>query len=537
MDSPARVNSGVYDAAAPSAHEAPLLTPRELEAALQRGERLAADARISVAGQEFSVFSYLINLLQLDVCLSAAVERPLPPWLEHKADASGRYPLHWAVILPGFDEDARVDLIVALIDAGADPNCRDSDTFGLRIAGAKNKDLASKCGGKTPLHHLCSLRENDHTKRAVEHLLSGGADANLEDFDGNTAVTLAQIKRNTDTVSILGAAMIGEAEAKEKAIAYERRCTEREEAWEHQGKEARIHARSAYLARLETEYTPRHPKLYDLSACEDFFEPTFLQALKIGTREAFESIRDFKELSPGLYQYRIFREEVCHQLMEEVDSFNAFVAATGIEVRRPNSMNRYGLILNDIGFLRTMDDLMRRFVQPLTAAFFSERLGGDFEFQSLHTFIVRYKMGEDLDLKTHADDSDMTLNICLGKDFEGARLYFHQDSGCSCGSSKSPEDIAEEFKYPHPETCRHCTFYYDHTPGVGLMHTGQHIHGVEKLTMGERSNLILWCRKRPYPEELSAELKKSLTFGLNSTVNNSPYTEELSSEPKKSRII
>lgn len=173
-------------------------------------------------------------------------------------------------------------------------------------------------------------------------------------------------------------------------------------------------------------------------------------------------------------------------------------------------MNRYGLILNDIGFLRTMDGLMRRAIQPLAAAFYSERLGGEFIFESLHTFIVRYRMGEDLDLKTHADDSDMTFNVCLGKEFEGARLYFHKDSGssCSCNSGMSAEEVAEEFSYPHPATCKYCTFHYDHTPGVGLMHTGQHIHGVEQLTKGERSNLIFWCRKRPYPEELRAELDK-----------------------------
>ncbi len=31
---------------------------------------------------------------------------------------------------------------------------------------------------------------------------------------------------------------------------------------------------------------------------------------------------------------------------------------------------------------------------------------------------VKYKI-EDLDLKEHVDDSEITLNVCLGKSFEG----------------------------------------------------------------------------------------------------------------------
>jgi hypothetical protein len=32
---------------------------------------------------------------------------------------------------------------------------------------------------------------------------------------------------------------------------------------------------------------------------------------------------------------------------------------------------------------------------------------------------VKYKIGEDLDLKEHVDDSEVTLNVSLGKSFAG----------------------------------------------------------------------------------------------------------------------
>lgn len=36
-----------------------------------------------------------------------------------------------------------------------------------------------------------------------------------------------------------------------------------------------------------------------------------------------------------------------------------------------------------------------------------------------HAFIVRYKVGEDVDLAKHIDRSDVTLNVCLGTSWTG----------------------------------------------------------------------------------------------------------------------
>ena len=41
--------------------------------------------------------------------------------------------------------------------------------------------------------------------------------------------------------------------------------------------------------------------------------------------------------------------------MEELRQYEA----SGLPVRRPNSMNRYGLILEDLGFSDLVDDLVR----------------------------------------------------------------------------------------------------------------------------------------------------------------------------------
>jgi hypothetical protein len=43
---------------------------------------------------------------------------------------------------------------------------------------------------------------------------------------------------------------------------------------------------------------------------------------------------------------------------------------------------------------------------------------------SHHGFIVEYELGKDSKLDFHVDEADVTLNLCLGKEFKGGDLYF-----------------------------------------------------------------------------------------------------------------
>merc|ERR1719440_1059346 len=166
------------------------------------------------------------------------------------------------------------------------------------------------------------------------------------------------------------------------------------------------------------------------------------------------------------------------------------------------------MVLGDIGFQDSMHAMMEQVVAPLVARHLSSRKDvetkGEKCFQSQHSFIVRYRAGEDEDLKTHRDDADVTLNICLGKCFRGADVYFHESPQACSGrcSAKQDNAVEEEFAYPHPSNCKYCTFVHQHTPGTAILHLGRHVHGVNRLESGERVNLIIWCRYRPYPPEM-----------------------------------
>ena len=94
--------------------------------------------------------------------------------------------------------------------------------------------------------------------------------------------------------------------------------------------------------------------------------------------------------------------------------------------------------------------------------------------------MVQYKQGEDLGLDMHHDDSDVTLNVCLGKQFTGATLSF-------CGG------FGTKGHRKHTHTYSHCR-------GRGLIHLGSHRHGADDIISGERYNLIVWSTNAAWRE-------------------------------------
>ena len=131
-----------------------------------------------------------------------------------------------------------------------------------------------------------------------------------------------------------------------------------------------------------------------------------------------EAIRSFvEEVAPGIYAFDFFSDAFCDKLLAELEQYED----SGLPVSRPNSMNNYGVVLNLIGMERTMDALQALIVRPIAAALFP--VEGE-TVDHHHSFMVQYKQGEDLGLDMHTDACDVTLNVCLGKEFTGAGLTF-----------------------------------------------------------------------------------------------------------------
>ncbi|XP_012951938.1 2-oxoglutarate and iron-dependent oxygenase domain-containing protein 2 isoform X4 [Anas acuta] len=140
---------------------------------------------------------------------------------------------------------------------------------------------------------------------------------------------------------------------------------------------------------------------------------------------------------------------------------------------RPNSMNNYGVLLNEIGMDENfITPLREKYLRPITALLYPD-LGGAC-LDSHKAFVVKYALHEDLDLSSHYDNAEVTLNVSLGKDFTEGGLYFGD-------FRQDPSPVPSYIEVEHVGT-------------QGLLHRGGQIHGALPIASGERWNLIVWMR-------------------------------------------
>ncbi len=190
--------------------------------------------------------------------------------------------------------------------------------------------------------------------------------------------------------------------------------------------------------------------------------------------------------APGVFVFPLFTLAFCDMLLAELDAYDA----SGLPTTRPNSMNRYGLILNDIGLEPLIDSLVATVFRHIGRVCFPIE-GGSLDRH--HTFIVRYSADKDAGLDMHTDNSEVTFNVCLGRDFRAAGLTF-------CGEMGAPEH-------------RHFSHRHEHSVGNCVVHLGRRRHGADDITEGERVNLIVWCHNRAYRASSAyLDLQQQRTF-------------------------
>ncbi|CAA0817202.1 2-oxoglutarate (2OG) and Fe(II)-dependent oxygenase superfamily protein [Striga hermonthica] len=235
-----------------------------------------------------------------------------------------------------------------------------------------------------------------------------------------------------------------------------------------------------YRQKIISNYQPLHSELYTMQA-EDIFRHSFLRAISENTEQAFRNI--ISEPSPGIFTFDMLQLRFCEMLIAEVENFEKWISETKFIVMRPNTMNKYGVVLDDFGMETMLDKFMEDFIRPLSRVFFAE-VGGS-TIDAHHGFVLEYGMDRDLDLGFHVDDSEVTLNVCLGKQFSGGELFFR---GVRCEKHVNTGTHSEEI------------FDYTHAPGRAVLHRGRHRHGARATTAGNRVNLLLWCRSSVFRE-------------------------------------
>ncbi|KAG2589010.1 2-oxoglutarate and iron-dependent oxygenase domain-containing protein CP2-like isoform X2 [Panicum virgatum] len=266
-----------------------------------------------------------------------------------------------------------------------------------------------------------------------------------------------------------------------------------------QGERNKVQRHKEYRQRILHLYKPLHEELYNMHP-STFFLPTFLEAVRSNSEESFRSF--MTEPIPGVYSFAMLQPTFCEMLLEEVENFEKWVHAMKFKIMRPNTMNKYGAVLDDFGLEAMLNQFMEQFVAPISRVFYPEVGGGTLD--SHHAFVVEYGKDRDVELGFHVDDSEVTLNVCLGKQFSGGELYFR---GIRCENHVNSETQHEMTRC----TCGAvfwiiwcCSAYemydYTHIPGQAVLHRGRHRHGARAISSGLRINLLLWCRSSVFRE-------------------------------------
>ncbi|XP_042000808.1 2-oxoglutarate and iron-dependent oxygenase domain-containing protein CP2-like [Salvia splendens] len=243
----------------------------------------------------------------------------------------------------------------------------------------------------------------------------------------------------------------------------------------------RLQKHREYRQKIISNYQRLHLELYNNMHPTNFFVPSFLKAINENTEQAFRNI--MSEPSPGIFTFEMLQPRFCEMLLAEVENFEKWVHETKFRIMRPSTMNKYGAALDDFGMRKMLEKLMEDFIRPISKVFFPE-VGGSI-LDSHHGFVLEYGIDRDVDMGFHVDDSEVSLNVCVGKQFSGGELFFR---GVRCDEHVNTETKPEE------------VFDYSHVPGSAVLHRGRHRHGARATTAGNRMNLLLWCRSSVFRE-------------------------------------
>ena len=110
---------------------------------------------------------------------------------------------------------------------------------------------------------------------------------------------------------------------------------------------------------IQRTYNPLFPEIYSFK--KDYFSEDFLSLP--------HSTKSVTQIGKGLFTFPVFTKDFCEQLITELKHFKK----QDLPHRQPNSMNRHGILLDDIlGFNEFFDVFRIQYLQPLARKFFPD---------------------------------------------------------------------------------------------------------------------------------------------------------------------
>jgi hypothetical protein len=262
--------------------------------------------------------------------------------------------------------------------------------------------------------------------------------------------------------------------------------------------------------------------------------PEEKETAKSTSSNYFESSKTTTSEVDRTFHHRVYqhKEFLTNEGVMRLRSHLDALSDSGIPKRRPNAMNRNGLLLDpsvpggvsgDPELQNFVETLANNYLRPLGRSLFPEfagdprddskhyaftiKYGAEFENDSCNTIAANSippntntTATTDWDLKEHSDASVYTFNINLnlpGEDYSGSSLYFvaHEEAHSQSKNTTTSISKTKNLREIHFE------------PGTALIHRGMTKHGAKSLECGKRNNLVIWLhgiygyvRTAPYEE-------------------------------------
>ena len=110
---------------------------------------------------------------------------------------------------------------------------------------------------------------------------------------------------------------------------------------------------------IDRTYKPKFSEIFSLR--QDIFQNDFL--------DLPGSTKSVTQIGKGLFTFPVFTKEFCEELVSELKHFKQ----QDLPHRQPNSMNRHGILLDDIlKFREFFDEFRVQYLQPLARKFFPD---------------------------------------------------------------------------------------------------------------------------------------------------------------------
>jgi len=218
------------------------------------------------------------------------------------------------------------------------------------------------------------------------------------------------------------------------------------------------------IDQLNVEYKRRKSLDLELENAKSSIQASFENLISPN----FNKNPEITEISKNIYRVGpIFKN--LPAIKNHLNTFSAHCRSNNLPFARPNSMNKYGVLLPK-NVLNT-DELTEFFKNLFCDKSIENRF--NFKLDSQRVFTVEYGTGKDSDLDLHFDDSELTANICLeNEDENDGKLFFQK-------------------RVQNGEHFDEC--FFDQIENYAIVHEGKFVHSAEN-SQKNRMNLIVWMR-------------------------------------------